>query len=85
MTVGLCALHVWVYGCVLYWFCQSGSLAIMFLYHFLLSVKCLYIFGTDMIFGRDIDGVHWVDPNDFGDSQTLNLVPPVGQSYHAAS
>lgn len=38
-----------------------------------------------MIFGRDIDGVHWVDPNDFGDSQTLNLVPPVGQSYHAAS
>lgn len=48
-------------------------------------VKCLYIFGTDMIFGRDIDGVHWVNPNDFGDSQTLNLVPPVGQSYHAAS
>lgn len=38
-----------------------------------------------MIFGRDIDGVHWVNPNDFGDSQTLNLVAPVGQSYHAAS
>lgn len=63
MTVGLCALHVWAYGCV----------------------KCLYIFGTDMIFGRDIDGVHWVNPNDFGDSPTLNLVAPVGQSYHAAS
>lgn len=38
-----------------------------------------------MIFGRDIDGVHWVNPNDFGDSPTLNLVAPVGQSYHAAS
>lgn len=63
MTVGLCALHVWAYGCV----------------------KCLYIFGIDMIFGRDIDGVHWVNPNDFGDSPTLNLVAPVGQSYHAAS
>lgn len=47
-------------------------------------VKFIYIFGID-IFGRDIDGVHWVNPNDFGDSPTLNLVAPVGQSYHAAS
>ena len=38
-----------------------------------------------MIFGRDIDGVQWVKPNDFGDSQTLNSVAPVGQSYHTAS
>ena len=29
-----------------------------------------------MIFGRDMDGVQWVKPNDFGDSQTLNSVAP---------
>lgn len=61
------------------------TLVILFLYHFSLSVKCLYNFGTAMIFGRDIDGVQWVKPNDFGDSQTLNSVAPVGQSYHTAS